>query len=48
MRFPKEENWSGLPFPFPGDLPHPGMEPATPAVVREENSEVSLSADILD
>ena len=24
-----------MPFPFPGDLPHPGMEPETAAVVRE-------------
>ena len=25
--------WSGLPFPSPGDLPNPGMEPASPALV---------------
>ena len=24
--FPRKEHWSGLPFPFPGDLPDPGME----------------------
>ena len=24
--------WSGLPFPTPGDLPDPGVEPASPAV----------------
>ena len=24
--------WSGLPFPSPGDLPHPGMEPGSPAL----------------
>ena len=23
-------NWSGLPFPSPGDLPYPGIEPASP------------------
>ena len=28
----KKENWSGLPFPSPGDLPHPGIEPASPAL----------------
>ena len=28
--FPRQEHWSGLPFPFPGDLPHPGTEPASP------------------
>ena len=26
----KQEYWSGLPFPPPGDLPHPGIEPASP------------------
>ena len=25
--FSRKEYWSGLPFPFPGDLPNPGMEP---------------------
>ena len=25
--FSKQEYWSGLPFPSPGDLPHPGIEP---------------------
>ena len=28
MRFPGKEDWSGLPFPPPGDLPDPGIEPA--------------------
>ena len=27
MGFPKQEYWSGLPFPSPGDLPNPGIEP---------------------
>ena len=26
MGFPRQEYWSGLPFPFPGDLPDPGTE----------------------
>ena len=26
MEFSRQENWSGLPFPSPGDLPGPGME----------------------
>ena len=26
---PWEEYWSGLPFPTPGDLPNPGIEPAS-------------------
>ena len=25
--FPRKEYWSGLPFPIPGDLPDPGIEP---------------------
>ena len=29
--FPRREYWSGLPFPTPGDLPDPGVEPAPPA-----------------
>ena len=29
MEFSKQEYWSGLPFPTPGDLPNPGMEPAS-------------------
>ena len=28
MGFSKQEYWSGLPFPFPGDLPNPGTEQA--------------------
>ena len=31
MEFSRQENWSGLPFPTPGDLPDPGIEPASPA-----------------
>ena len=27
MRFPRQEYWNGLPFPSPGDLPHPGIKP---------------------
>ena len=30
MRFSRQEHWSGLPCPPPGDLPHPGIEPASP------------------
>ena len=32
MGFSQEEYWSGLPFPPPGDLPRPGIEPASPAL----------------
>ena len=31
MGFSRQENWSGFPFPSPGDLPDPGIEPASPA-----------------
>ena len=31
MGFPKQEYWSGLLFPSPGDLPDPGIEPMSPA-----------------
>ena len=30
MGFPRQEYWSGLPFPPPGDLPNLGMEPSSP------------------
>ena len=33
--FSRQEYWSGLPFPTPGDLPKPGMEPASPALAGE-------------
>ena len=29
MGLSRKEYWSGLPFPFPGDLPDPGTEPAS-------------------
>ena len=32
MGFSKQEYWSGLPFPSPGDLPNPGIEPRSPAL----------------
>ena len=30
MGFPRKKYWSGLPFPPPGDLPDPGIKPASP------------------
>ena len=32
MDFSRQEYWSGLLFPSPGYLPHPGIEPASPAL----------------
>ena len=37
MGFSRQEYWSGLPFPSPGDLPNPGIEPRPP----------TLQADVL-
>ena len=30
MGFPRKEYWSGVPFPPPGSLPNPGIEPTPP------------------
>ena len=38
MEFSRQEYWSGLPFPSPGDLPNPGIEPkslVSPALVDD-------------
>ena len=32
LGFSREEYWSGLPFPSPGDLPNPEIEPGSPAL----------------
>ena len=32
MGFSRQESWSGLPFPSPGDLPDPGIEPRSPTL----------------
>ena len=41
MGFSRQECWSGLPFPSPGDLPNPGIEPESPAL------QADLQADAL-
>ena len=35
MEFSRQECWSRLPFPFPGDLPDPGIKPRSPALQAE-------------
>ena len=35
MGLPRQEYRNGLPFPSPGDLPNPGIEPASPELVGE-------------
>ena len=32
FKFSRQESWSGLPFPSPGDLPNPGIKPGSPAI----------------
>ena len=32
MEFSRQEYWSGLPFPSPGDVPNPGIEPESPTL----------------
>ena len=35
MGFSRQECWSGLPFPSPGDLPNPGIEPRSLALQED-------------
>ena len=32
MEFSRQEYWTGLPFPSPGDLPDPGIKPGSPTL----------------
>ena len=43
MRFPRQEYWSGWPFPSPGDLPDPGIKPKSPSLRKD-----SLSTEPLE
>ena len=36
MEFSRQEYWSGLPFPSPGDLPDPGVESGSPALQADD------------
>ena len=38
MGFSRQEYWSGLPFPSPGDLPHPGIKCRSPALQADSLS----------
>ena len=42
MKFSRQEYWSGLPFPSPGDLPDPGIETRSPALQAD-----ALSSELL-
>ena len=51
MGFSRQEYWSGLPFPSPGDLLDPGIEPRSPALQEDAfnlwgTREVSLSTEL--
>ena len=35
MRFPRQEYWSGLPFPSPEDLPKPGIKSRSPTLQED-------------
>ena len=37
MEFSRQEYWSGLPFPSPGDLPDPGTEPRSPTLQADSS-----------
>ena len=38
LGFSRQEFWNGLPFPSPGDLPNPGIEPGSPALLLSYTS----------
>ena len=38
MEFPRQDYWSGLPFPSPEDLPDPGIEPWSPSLQADSLS----------
>ena len=42
MEFSRQEYWSGLPFPSPGNLPDPGINPRSPALQAD-----SLPSELL-
>ena len=41
MGFPRQEYWSGLPSSSPGNLPDPGIETASPALVGRDSNKGS-------
>ena len=43
LEFSRPESWSGLPFPPPGDLPDPGIQPRSPASPALQVDSLSLS-----
>ena len=48
MEFSRQEYWSGLPFPSPGDLPNPGIKPRSPTLQADSSpSEPAMKPYIL-
>ena len=43
LGFSRQEYWSGLPYPPPGDLPHPGIEPRSPVAPALQVDSLLLS-----
>ena len=43
MGFPRQEYWSGLLFPPPGDLPDPGIEPTSPSSLALQANSLPLN-----
>ena len=48
IEFSRQEYWSWLPFPFPGDLPDPGIEPRFPALQADSLPSEPLGKPIVD
>ena len=48
MEFSRQEYWSGLPFPSPGDLPDPGIKPGSPALQADSLPSELLTHSIKD
>ena len=47
MEFSRQEYWSGFPYPSPGDLPNPGIEPRSPALAGRFLTTVPLGKPLL-
>ena len=45
MGFSRQENWSGLPFPAPGDLSDPGIKPGSPALQADSLKQIPKRTD---
>ena len=43
MVFPRQEYWSGVPFPTAGDLPGPGIEPTTLCLLYGQADSLALT-----